>query len=299
MAAEEKAPIAAAVDGKRGSMRALDWAVEEARLQGRRLRIVHAFDWPLYHSTPHGLAGFDIEEYGRRITRDAEERAREHAPEVEVESVHITGDVAPVLLEESRRSELIAVGSRGLGTVGAVLIGSTALELLAFGSCPVAVVPDREPRPPAGRVTVGVDGSAPARAAAAWAFGAAAERGAELRAVTVPRRTTRARFGAPEEPTERTGDDPAVEAAEEEARRMLSESIAGERELHPGVRVEEAVEAGHAAEVLCARAEDADLLVVGTRGRGGFTGLLLGSVSQAVLAHSPCPVVAVRAEYGR
>ncbi|MFW5418792.1 universal stress protein [Nocardiopsis sp. CNT-189] len=295
MAAEQGAPIAAAVDGKRGSLRALDWAADEARLRGRRLRIVHAFDWPLYHSTPHGLAGFDIEEYGRRVTRDAEERARERTPEVEVESVHVTGDVAPVLLEESRRAELIAIGSRSLGTVSAVLVGSTALELLAFASCPVAVVPDREPRAPVGRVTVGVDGSAPARAAAAWAFGAAAERGAELRAVTVPRRVTRARFGAPEEPAEGAGEDPAVE----EAHRMLSESIAGERELHPGVLVEEAVEAGHAAEVLCARAEDADLLVVGTRGRGGFTGLLLGSVSQAVLSHSPCPVVAVRAGDGR
>jgi len=295
MPADGSAPIVAAVDGTRGSLRALDWAAEEARLRGRRLHIVHAFDWPLYHSTPHGLPGFDVEEYGQRLVRDAEKRARERAPEVGIDAVHVTGDVAPVLLGETHGAELIVIGSRGLGTVSAVLVGSTALELMAFGSCPVAVVPDREPRPPVGRVTVGVDGSAPARAAAAWAFGAAAERGAELRAVTAPRRVTRARFGALEEPADGTGEDPAVEAAAEEARRLLSESIAGERGLHPDVRVEEVVQTGHAAKVLCARAEDADLLVVGTRGRGGFTGLLLGSVSQAVLSHSPCPVVAVRA----
>ncbi|TDQ52291.1 universal stress protein [Actinorugispora endophytica] len=296
MAGNENAPIVAAVDETEGSGRALDWAVDQARLLRRRLRLVYAFDWPLYHSAPRGLPGFDLDEIARRVVRRAEERARGRAPELDVETAHVTGPVAPTLLVEARSAHTVVVGSRGLEGLRAVVVGSTGMQLTALAACPVVVVPDREPRPAVGRVVVGVDGSATARAAAGWAFAEASARGALLRAVTVHDRVSHGIFGPLEELPAGYSGDPDEGAAWEEARRRLSESIAGLRELHPDVSLQEEVSTGHPAEVLTAESERADLLVVGSRGHGGFVGLLLGSVSQGVLSHSHCPVAVVHEE---
>lgn len=293
---QEHAPVVVAVDGSAESDRALDWAADEARTRGLGLRVVYAFDWPHYHSLPHGLPEFDVDEFARRVVDRARRRALNRVPDLAVEAVHITGDPEPVLLLESQKAHSLVVGAHRMTTMDAVLPDSTALRLLMSASCPLIVVPDREPAPPSGRVLVGVDGSATARTAAEWAFSAADVRGAELRAVTV-RREAWWRFGALEEPSWTRSDEEeraARAAAEQEARTALSESLASARAHRPRVRVEEVVEAGHPVEVLCASARDCDLMVVGSHGRGGFAGMLLGSVSRNVISHSPCPVAVVR-----
>ncbi|GHC74693.1 universal stress protein [Nocardiopsis terrae] len=292
------APVVVAVNGSPESGRALDWAAEDARRRGLRLRVVYAFDWPNYHSVPRGLPGFDVHEFARRVVDEARERALEQVPGLSVEAVHVTADPEPVLLSESQKAHTLVLGAHRMTAMDAVLPDSTALELLVSASCPVVVVPDREPGPATGRVIVGADGSATARTAAEWAFSEAELRGAALRAVTVRREAPWWRFGALEEPTwTRPDDDGETEesAAEGSARQALAESVADARARHPQVRVEEVVRVGHPVEVLCAEARDCDLMVVGSHGRGGFAGMLLGSVSRNVISHSPCPVVVVRA----
>ncbi|MUL41543.1 universal stress protein [Streptomonospora sp. PA3] len=296
MSERADAPVLAAVDGTEASLRALDWAVDAALLRHRRLRAVYAFDWPNYHTVPAGIPDFSLDEFARRVVEHARDRVRERAPHLPVEADFVVGDAAPILLLEAAEAELAVIGSRGRSRINAVLLGSTGMELAATARCPVVVVPDRDPKPAADRIVVGVDGSASAAAAAAWAFAAAAERGAALRAVAAHGPFSSGRLGSFEAPVYYGFDSAEAAAAAEEARRRLSESLAGLRERFPQVAVEEAVTAGHPARVLADAAEDADLLVVGTRGRGGFAGMLMGSVSQSVLSHSPVPVAVLRAE---
>ncbi|KUP95350.1 universal stress protein, partial [Thermobifida cellulosilytica] len=189
---------------------------------------------------------------------------------------------------------LLVAGSRGLSGLRAVLLGSVGTQLAALADCPVVIVPDRELGASTGRVVVGVDGSPSALAAAERAFTEADARRATLRAVAVSSRSSHAVFAAMEAPA--PSDDPDRAAALAETRRRLSESLAGLREHHPDVYVEEEVLIGHPAETLIAESEYADLVVVGSRGRGGFTGLLLGSVSQTLLTHAYCPVMVVHAK---
>ena len=128
-----------------------------------------------------------------------------------------------------------------------------------------------------GVVAVGVDGSEHAQLALAWAAEEARLRGARLRAVHVWSYLNQA--GEAFDPT--YGDD--------DARRLLQEAVAGVTD----VDVELTVVNDLPARGLLDSAQDADLLVVGARGLGGFQGLLLGSVSQQVVQHAPCPVVIV------
>ncbi|MFE1398630.1 universal stress protein [Nocardiopsis dassonvillei] len=291
-----KAPVVAAVNGTAASGRALDWAADDAGRRGRGLRVVYAFDWPLYHSLPRGLPGFDVDEFARRIVDEARERALERVPDLDVMAVHVTGDPAPVLLTESRSAHSLVVGAHRMTTMDRVVPDSTALELLADASCPVVVVPNREPGPFHGRLVLGADGSRSARAATEWAFATAGTWGARLRAVTVREETRWWRFGALEDPTWTMTEEERKRAEDEDVRRAhraLSEAVGDERARWPRVRVEEVVETGHPVEVLCAAARDCDLMVVGSHGRGGFAGMLLGSVSRNVISHSPVPVAVV------
>jgi nucleotide-binding universal stress UspA family protein len=159
---------------------------------------------------------------------------------------------------------------------------SVVLPLTAHAPCPVAVVPEPEhvTQQPAYFV-VGVDGSPHSAAAVDVAFEEAALRGAVLRALYVWHPPL---LGVLDE-----------EAAVRECRRVLSETVAGRTATHPDVELHHEVVRGHPLQVLTEAAEHALGLVVGTRGHGGFTGMLLGSVSQGVLHHARCPVITVPA----
>ncbi|WP_431870489.1 universal stress protein [Nocardiopsis eucommiae] len=295
MAGGTHAPVVAAVNGSPASERAVDWAADDAHRRGLGLRVVYAFDWPLYHSTPRDLpGGFDAEEYARRIVDDARRRALERAPALAVEAAHVTGDPEPVLLAESQRAHSLVVGTHHFSTVDLVIPGSLTMALLLSSSCPVVAVPDVETLPLRNRVTVGVDGSENARTASEWAFEAADARGAELCAMSVSEGVSWERFGGVEEPPDPGIVDSLIASAVQETHRMLSESIAGDRDRWPRVRVEEVVRVGHPTEELRTASGDSDLLVVGSRGRGGFASLLLGSVSRSMISHSRCPVAVVR-----
>ncbi|MFH9858915.1 universal stress protein [Streptomyces sp. NPDC017202] len=285
--------VVVGVDGAESSLAAVEEAAREARARGAGLRIVHAFVWPAMHvptgPSPLGPPEGGIRAMVDRLTAEAVERARAAAPDVDVRHAVVTGEPLTVLEAQSREAELVVVGSRGMGGFVGLLVGSTAVHLAAHGRCPVLVV--REPARADGPVVVGVDGSAAGRRAVDFAFAEAELRKVPLVALHAWT-TWNAPLPAPQDASEPYANPPGALAAEEE--RLLSEALAGFRERYPGVVVDHEVVHGGAREALIEASRSAQLVVAAARGRGGFTGLLLGSVSQALLHHAHCPVAVVR-----
>ncbi|UWZ34156.1 universal stress protein [Dactylosporangium roseum] len=283
------------VDGSPDSLRAVDWAAADALRRHRPLRIVHAFLWPAVYPppalpVPPQLYEQTMREAAQQILDEAVTRARTVAPALDVGTDMPIQQAAAALVAASRHAATVVVGNRGLGGFTGLLLGSVGVELAAHAACPVVVVrhTDRPPGPEAGRVLVGVDGSHDAERALRFAFEQASFRGTGLTAVQVgPRPGT-------------TGPDDLLPLVHDEETlqdfelRALAESVTGWVEKYPDVDVRRVAVRGRAAEVLTELSAGAELLVVGSRGRGGFTGLLLGSVSQAVIQHAACPVAVVR-----
>ena len=280
----DHAAIVVGVDGSPSARDALDWAAAEASTMQRPLRLVHGFIWPLMGvhlgPSPVGPADGGLQAAAERVLADAETRARLCAPEVKITTELVVGAAEQALLQQTHDAELVVVGSRGLGGFSGLLVGSVGVALAAHAPCPVIVVHPRPSRPPtARRVVVGVDGSDHSAPAIRFAFQAAARRSARLAAV---------RAWSP--PTS-IFPELVVEGAE---RQLLLEALETDRQRFPDVDVEVKLVGDHAGRTLVEESRNAELIVVGSRGRGGFQGLLLGSVSQAVLQHAECPVAVVR-----
>ncbi|MBW0116032.1 universal stress protein [Pseudonocardia abyssalis] len=283
--------IVAAVDGSALSLQAAQWAADEAAQRHRPIRLVHAVetDTLTYGAgVPLPQSYFDaVRADGVQILSDAREAVLLRHPELDVTvTLHTSGPV-PALLEESDAAALLVLGAHGRGGVDALLLGSCVVAVAEHARCPVAVVRGRgvDGAPPtAGPVVVGVDGSPVSDAAVAAAFDEASWRHTELRAVHA--------WTEPFLPgTDRWVGREARTVAEEE---VLAERLAGWQEKYPDVPVRRIVDRGHTVRSLLEHAEPAQLLVVGSRGRGGFTGLLLGSTSQSLVHHATCPVLIVR-----
>ncbi|MDK1348831.1 universal stress protein [Streptomyces sp. 378] len=285
--------VVVGVDGSPSSLAAVEAAAREALLRGARLRVVHAFLWPAMHvplgSSPLGPPGGGLRNMAEHLVAEAVARARSAAPEVDVTHAVVTGEPLTVLEAQSRAAELVVVGSRGMGGFVGLLVGSTAVHLAAHGACPVLVV--REAGEVSGPVVLGVDGSAAGERAVDFAFAEAALRMAPLVALHAWTNWN-APLPEPQDPSEPYANPPGALAAEEE--RLLFEGLAGHQERHPDVAVEHRLVRGRTREALIEASRSAQLVVVGARGRGGFVGLLLGSVSQALLHHAHCPVAVVR-----
>ena len=288
--------VVAGVDGSECGLQAVRWAAAEALQRQLPLRLVAAHAWPSGGLVGDPGLGVDY----RAVLRDvvlghlatAAADARQVAPELDIEQVEVTGYPVPVLLGESAHAEIVVLGDRGLGGFTGLLIGSVAVEVTAHASCPVIVVrgsePDRTvPRPEP--VVVGVDGSPTSEAATAFAFEAASLRRVPLVAVHVWRDVLVDATMAP------LLDWDVIDSDERE---VLAERLAGWTEKYPDVPVRRLVARDRPARALVEESGRAQLVVVGSRGRGGFHGLLLGSVSQALLHHAHCPVAVVRSPRG-
>ncbi|MHB9860257.1 universal stress protein [Streptomyces sp. YIM S03343] len=289
--------VVVGVDGSASSLGAVEVAAREARAREAGLRVVHAFFWPAMHA-PLGPSLLGPPEGGmrnmvERLVAEAVARAREAEPDVEVSHAVVAGEPLTVMEAQSRAAELVVVGSRGMGGFVGLLIGSTAVHLAAHGRCPVLVVREQDEAgaPADGPIVLGVDGSAAGERAVDFAFAEAAFRGAGLVALHAWT-TWNAPLPAPPDPAEPYANPSGALAGEEQ--RLLYESLAGRQERYPGVKVEHQVVHGRTREALIEASRSAQLVVVGARGRGGFRGLLLGSVSQALLHHAHCPVAVVR-----
>ncbi|WP_067461213.1 universal stress protein [Actinomadura macra] len=279
--------IIVGVDGSDQSIAATRWASDEARRRNASLRVVYVvtpwlFDFPV--DPRAGAAREWLLKGGEEIVERAVAAARENSPGIEVTGVQKGGQAAEVLIEEAQDALMLVVGTRGTGTLTGLVLGSVSLQVASHAGRPTVVVHDSGPADH-GEIVVGVDGSPGSGAAVGFAFEEAASRGARVRAVlawTHPASTV---------PKELRPDDPESRTAERE--RVLAESLAGWRERFPQVVVTQEVVHQRAVRALAGASAGADLLVVGSRGRGGFPGLLLGSVGRAMLHRAHCPVALV------
>ncbi|MDN3358263.1 universal stress protein [Actinomadura sp. DC4] len=283
--------IIVGADGSRDSLRAVEWAAEEAALRKASLRIVHAAA-PWLHDRnvdPRLLAVRDwLLAGGREVLDAAAGTARARAPGIDAGGEMVPGGASRALLERSASggASMIVLGGHGVGTVAGLLLGSTALQVVAHTTVPAVVVRHLEPMRRQ-EIAVGVDGPPSGEPALAFAFEEAALRGARLRAVHVWSDPGAIGPG---------GMTPLVynpEVVNGEHARRLDDELETWRWKYPEVEVVTEVVHGRPVRILAGVSARADLLVVGTRGRGGFAGLVLGSVSHGLLHHAHCPLAVI------
>ena len=285
-------PIVVGYDGSPGSQDALRWAAAEAVREMAPLRIVEAFELVVVsRSSPGRVVPLEALRTARQKGLEAvAETVRLQHPGLPVETSLVGGGAVAAVLEEAEHARLVVLGSRGLGGWSGLMVGSVASQVTTHAQCPVVVIP-HDPRPHAHEgptVVVGVDGSKASAKAIDFAFDQAEALGAQV--VALHAWTTSIRNYA---------DGASMfqfdaQKIEDEARLLVAESVAGAAADHPDVQWRTELVSGSAAQALVRRAGSADLVVVGSRGRGGFTGLLIGSVGQSVLHHAQSPVAIVR-----
>jgi len=283
-------PIVVGIDGSDSARVAARWAAAEAVRRHLPLRLVHAVQVP---AVPY-VGGFmdqgyfdELEKSGRQQVADVRAEIAELHPDLAVHTEAIIADPVATLIAESRTAHLLVLGSRGLGGFTGILVGSTAIALVAQGRCPVAVI--RGATPADGPVVVGVDGSPASEAAVALAFEEASLRGVDL--VAVHTWIEYSSDNAYAYARQFAVDWNAIETRERET---LAERLAGWQEKFPDVAVRRIVTRDRPVSALLEHGADAQLLVVGSRGHGGFTGMLLGSTSQALIYHATCPLLVAR-----
>ncbi|MDG4838215.1 universal stress protein [Micromonospora sp. WMMD967] len=288
MTTRSGAPIVVAVDGSTSALEAVRVAAREAVTRGRPLRVVHAFIWALYGVSLEPVPGAPddagFRHQAEQTVADAMAEAGKIAPDLTVTGSVIDGSPTPVLLAEARDAALVVLGSRGLGGFGGLLVGSVAVQVSAHADCPVLVVKGTARAD--GPVLVGVDGSALSTEALGVAFEEAALRDTGLVVVHA--------WNIPVPPSALLPVADSFEALAGEEERVLAEALAGWSERYPDVPVRRHIAYGAPARILVEESSRAQLTVVGARGRGVFTGMLLGSVSHAVLHHSHSPLMIVR-----
>ena len=283
--------IVVGVDGSEAAADALGWAAGEAQLWGATVKAVHAWTYPAL-TYAHGLvppptfARDDFEDEARAVL-DKALSTLPQAGAVSIERAVVQGGATNVLVDHSRGADLLVVGHRGRGGFLALHLGSVALQCAQHAECPVAVVrPGGQGTPleHRSRIVVGVDGSEPARRALLWAADEARCRDATLEVVHCWHPRVQLPLGAV-----LATDRPSLEAAAHAVVAGAMQAVDGRSAQAEAILVE-----GPAASTLLGASAGAELVVVGTRGHGGFPGLLLGSVSTQVLHHAHCPAVIVR-----
>ncbi|MDI3313916.1 MAG: universal stress protein [Mycobacterium sp.] len=295
--------IVVGIDGSSHSNAALRWAVQEATMRNATLTLVYAAapippGSPILKQWPGGVVPTEflqqLEGRARQVLADAVqvvEEMTEDRSRPRISSELISEPPVPALVDLSTKADMVVVGSRGQGAVKRVLLGSVSTGLVHHAHCPVAVIRDGVVPPPHGPVLVGIDGSPVSELATAIAFDEASWRGAELVALyawtdaEVPDMANREWTGLT-----RT----SWSALRSEAEETLAERLAGWRDRYPDVTVHRVVVANRPAQHLLERADSAQLVVVGSHGRGGFAGMLLGSVSTAVVHAARTPVIVAR-----
>ncbi|MBC9004007.1 universal stress protein [Micromonospora aurantiaca (nom. illeg.)] len=276
-------------DGSADAAVALNWALDEAGRSGRPVRLAYVFEWLTVTGWigPGVAPGVWPDEAARQqvdeLVRKAAADAAAERPGLTVHGEVFDGPPALVLQERSADAGMLVLGSRGHGGFGGLLAGSTAVSVAAHAHCPVVVVRDGQAAT-SGPVVVGSDGSESALRALGFAVERAAQR-------DVPLRVLRA-WEPPGDRWVPPDFDPEQVAASERA--AADAELAPWRESFPDVPVEIEAVPGSASALLVEASRSAQLVVVGSRGRGGLRGMLLGSVSQQLIQHSHCPVAVVR-----
>ncbi|MFD4401293.1 universal stress protein [Nocardia sp. NPDC058499] len=286
MTARTRAPVVVGIDGSSGSMAALWWAARAAARHRAPLHLVSAVGSPGEPDHDQGTAALDdgtLRADAATLLSTARDLARDRAG-AELDIVCTVADERPdtVLIGCSKDARMVVAGVRGVGAVGRGVLGSVCTSLARHAHCPVAVIPapdsgvaDLPPRP----IVVGVDGSACGADAVQIAFEEASRRSVGIVAVTTWSELSP------------HGSRAAVHAR---ARALQAQSLAEQAEWYPDVPVTQVVVEDRPARRILAEADRAQLVVVGSHGRGGFAGMTLGSVGQAVLHGTQVPVIVTR-----
>lgn len=288
-------PVVVGVDGSESALHAVRWAAQEAERRAAPLRIVHVCHLaPVRHPRqipPPPEYRAALHEQGQHWLTEASEAARRAVPGLTVTTDLRDGVTVDVLVAASRTAQLMVLGSRGLGGFRTLLVGSVAVALSAHGRCPVVVLrASTLDGTPSVDGPVGVDGSELSDAALTFAFEGAAARGVPLVAVHTWLDVNMAGAWTL---LPGTVDWDWLQGEEED---RLTERLAAWRDKFPQVQLRPVVIRDRPVRALLKHAAGAQLIVVGSRGHGAFTGMGLGSVSQALLHHAECPVAVARTE---
>jgi nucleotide-binding universal stress UspA family protein len=267
-------------DGSSGSDQALSWAVREARSRQAALTVCHAFE-PGFPVLPGDEGVLDVARRNcEQVIASGLRQAQGLMGAGEVRSLLVQGPPAAVLCERSHGADMVVIGYRGAGGFPGLHLGSVSSQVAAYASGRVVVV--RGHWRPAGGfvpgpVAVGADGSPSSRAALGFAFEEAALREAAVLVVCA------------------LADAPGSLGGASQRQEQFEHSIGHWEKKHPEVSVLRRVVLAGARDALLTAAHDAQMLVLGSRGRGGVSGMALGSASLAALRHAPCPVGVVHA----
>jgi nucleotide-binding universal stress UspA family protein len=281
--------IVVGVDGSAASSAAVCWAARDAAMRNVPLTLVHmpgAFV-PTFPQIPMptGVSVWQKDD-SRKILEHAVKIAEDAVPNdrrIAIASELKLSAAVPTLAKLSEEADMVVVGSVGRGTVARMMLGSVSSGVVRSAKCPVAIIRDEDPsiaHPEHAPVLVGIDCSPASELAVAIAFDEASRRGVGLTALHA------------------WSDMPMYEGPwpdwKSEAERNLTEYLSGWAERYPDVKVHRVVAFDHPGRALVEESESAQLVVVGSHGRGGLTGMLLGSVSNAVVHSAHTPVIVAR-----
>ncbi|GAA1256648.1 universal stress protein [Sphaerisporangium rubeum] len=278
--------VVVGVDGSPASLAAVQWATDDAVRAGVPLRIVFVLN-----RDPYQLRRFPDPELDDQLTRgaakvlaEAEQIAHARSGEVDVTTQMLEGAAGEVLRDLAAKAGELVIGTRGMGGFARLVVGSVSMQVAGRAAGAVVVVPHL-PDLTKGEVVLGVDDTPECLPALTYAFEQAARRGATLRALH-----------AWEPDVYPFAPDIGYNMEETRIAHQtaVASLLAKARAEYPGVQVIEDVRRAHPVEALASASEGADLLVVGSHGRGPVTATVLGSVSRAVLHHARCPVAVVR-----
>ncbi len=282
--------ILVGVDGSAESDAAIRWATHEAVMRRAPLTLAHVVA-PVVASWPMGPMDVNITEWqqdnARHVLEQAHKIVQACVPESQLTDVHtetLNSSVVSTLVHASENKQMIVVGSRGTGALGRLLLGSVSTGLVHHASCPVAVIrPEPSSSDIDAPVLLGIDGSPASEAATALAFDEASRREVGLVALHA---------------WSDVGVFPILgmdwHEYESQGHEILGERLAGWQEQYPDVHVQRHLVCDQPARWLIRESQHTQLVVVGSRGRGGFASTWLGSVSSAVAQSVEVPVIVVR-----